>query len=99
MWFKSDSGTLHVGLDELGTNYTFLFIVSCFEFSYSVSDSSFCHPVVITGEGLHGSDASQPSAAMTEIRQIHEENLKKISSMSEKEILEEQAKLKQIIGR
>ena len=55
--------------------------------------------MLITGEGLQGSDAGQPSAATTELRQIHEENLKTLSSMSEKEILEEQAKLKQMIGR
>jgi hypothetical protein len=55
--------------------------------------------MLITGEGLQDGDAGQPSAAMTELQQIHEENLKTLSSMSEKEILEEQAKLKQMIGR
>ena len=54
--------------------------------------------MLITGEGLQGGDENQANAAMTELRQIHEENLKKLSSMSEKEILEEQAKLRQIIG-
>ena len=54
--------------------------------------------MLITGEGLHSGDGSQVNDAMTELQQIHEENLKKLSSMSEKEILEEQAKLRQMIG-
>lgn len=57
------------------------------------------HPRLITGAGLQDNDAAQARDVLTEVRQIHEENLKKISSMTEEEILEEQAKLKQIIGR
>lgn len=56
------------------------------------------YPTLITGEGLHGSDAAQPVEAMAEIRRIHEENVKKLSAMSEEEIFEEQAKLKQTLG-
>ncbi|XP_028409671.1 RNA polymerase II-associated protein 1-like [Dendronephthya gigantea] len=57
---------------------------------------SFC-PTLITGEGLNDGDANQSAAAMAEIHKIHAENVEKLSSMSEKEILEEQAKLQQML--
>ena len=66
--------------------------------SVSLSESSLNHPVVITGEGLQDCESGQPCNAMKEIQKIHEENIQKLSSMSEKEILEEQAKLTQMIG-
>ena len=63
-----------------------------------LSEFSFNHPALITGEGLQDCDSGQPCNVLNEIKQIHEENLQKLSSMSEKEILEEQAKLTQTIG-
>ena len=63
-----------------------------------ILDEYSCHgPVVITGEGLQDCE-TDISSAVVEMQQIHEENLKKLSSMSEKEILEEQTKLKQMLG-
>lgn len=63
-----------------------------------LTDSPSFHPTLITGEGLHDGDAGQSAVVMTEIQKIHAENVEKLSSMSEKEILEEQARLQQMLG-
>lgn len=53
---------------------------------------------LITGEGLKDSSIESSDSCMAEVHKIHQENVKKLSAMSKEDIMEEQTRLKQMIG-
>lgn len=53
---------------------------------------------LVTGQGLVAAGAT-PEAAQQEIAKIHEENVSTLSALTEKDILEEQEKLKKMLGK
>ncbi|XP_077991104.1 RNA polymerase II-associated protein 1-like [Glandiceps talaboti] len=57
------------------------------------------NPILITGSGLGGDDipSSEGSGGIQEAKKIHQENLSKLSELSEEEILAEQEKLKSML--
>lgn len=55
-------------------------------------------PTLVTGQGLRTAHSGNVSER-EEVKKIHEENIKRMSEMSEKEILEEQAKLRASLGK
>lgn len=64
----------------------------------SATWSKFLQSALVTGQGLVAAGAT-PEAAQQEIAKIHEENLSTLSALTEKDILEEQEKLKRMLGK
>lgn len=52
----------------------------------------------VSGQGLVAAGATL-EAAQQEIAKIHEENVSTLSALTEKEILEEQEKVKRMLGK
>ena len=69
-----------------------------YNFSF-FKDISFSMPSIVTGEGLKDGGMESSNNSVMEVQRIHEENVEKLCSMSEEEILNEQARLKQMIGK
>lgn len=77
--------------------YIEYFINSC-TFSF-FKDICFSMPSIVTGEGLKGGGMESSDNSVMEVQRIHEENVEKLCSMSKEEILNEQTRLKQMIGK
>ena len=74
----------------------FLYILG-FDSSSSVTWDQFLRSSLVSGQGLSIAGAS-PEFARKEVEKIHEENVLQLSAMTEDEILQEQEKMKKLLG-
>ena len=81
-------------IDSVGSNVSPLQCIS-----QQLQESDYLQASsLLTGDGLVCSGVSRPQAAH-EVQKIHSENLHLLSSLTQKEILEEQTRIKELLGK